>query len=279
MALGARVKVSRLLSWLWLAAALLLGGCAPKSDPLSAAKKFFQQLAAGQTHEAYASAAFGFQAQQSERVFVQTIRELGLEDIASADWETPQVTGREARVPLTVHTKAARTLPFVVTLVQESRAWRVYALRSPVSETSGRTGNHFSLVGKGSAFTDALSRPVPADKEVRSLISETLLNFNDAIRQKSFADFYERVSTAWQKQLTQGQLQRAFQPFIDKEVDLSNIRGLDAVIDPPPTINTEGLLLINGHYSTQPYQVHFALKFVYELPRWKLFGIDVNLQK
>jgi len=25
--------------------------------------------------------------------------------------------------------------------------------------------------------------------------------------------------------------------------------------------------------------VHFSLKFIYELPTWKLFGIDVNLRK
>lgn len=259
--------------------ALFLHGCAPKSDPLSAAKQFFQQIDAGQTAEAYQSAAFGFQAQQTEKIFAQTIREMGLDEIASAEWEAPEISGREARVSVSVRTKSARNLPFIVTLVEESRAWKVYALRSPKPEGAGRSENNFSLVGKGAAFSDALSRPVPEEKEIKRLIQETLLRFDEAIRQKSFADFYAGVSAAWQRQLTQGQLQRAFQPFIDREVDLSNIRDTEVVIDAPPTINTDGLLLVSGHYPTSPYKVVFALKFVYELPRWKLFGIDVNLQR
>lgn len=269
-----------MLSWCVAAgAALLLGGCSPKSDPLSAAKQFFAEVDADRPDAAYASAAFGFRAEQSEKVFAQTIRELGLDEVASAEWSPPEITGREARVPVIVQTKSGGAHSFVVTLVEESGVWRVYALRSPKGESSRRMDNRFSLVGKGAAFTDALSHPVPDDKEVRALIGETLLLFNDAIQQKSFAEFYERVSLAWQKQLTQGQLQRAFQPFIDKEVDLGGIRSVEVVIDQPPTINTEGLLLVSGHYPTSPYKVFFALKFVYELPRWKLFGIDVNLQR
>ena len=50
-------------------------------------------------------------------------------------------------------------------------------------------------------------------------------------------------------------------------------------LDGPPVINTEGVLVINGHFHTAPYQVYFNMKFMYELPRWKLFGLDVNLQK
>lgn len=273
------MKVSRLLSCIGLGVVLLLGGCAPKSDPLAAAEQFFQQIAAGKTQEAYASAAFGFQAQQSEKVFAQTLKEMGLEDFASADWGAPELTGREARIPVTVQTKGGQALPIVVTLVEEAHTWRVYALRTPKGNSAIRSDNRFSLVGKGAAFTDALSRPVPDEAESKALASETVLLFNAAIQQKSFAEFYERVSLAWQTQLTQGQLQRAFQPFIDKEVDLSGIHNVKPILDPPPSINTEGLLLISGHYPTSPYKVFFALKFVYELPRWKLFGIDVNLQK
>ena len=212
------MKVPRLLSRLCLAAALLLGGCGSKNDPLGAAKQFFQQIAAG-----------------------QTIKELGLDGFTSAEWETPEIIRREARVPVKVRTKSNTTLSFVVTLVEESRIWRVYALRSPKSEITGRSDNQFSLVGKGAAFSDALSRPLPDEKETKALSTETLLMFNDAIQQKSFADFYDRVSLAWQKQLTQGQLQRAFQPFIEKQVDLSGIRGVEAVIDSPPTMTVLSL--------------------------------------
>ena len=275
------MKVSRLLSRFSVICAvlLLLGGCGKKSDPLGAAKQFFEQIAAGKTQEAYASAAFGFQAQQSESVFAQTVREMGLAEFASAEWQPAEISGREARLPVTVRTKQGEELPFVVTLVEESGKWRVHALRTPRNGSMTRTDNRFSLVGKGAGFSDALNRPLPTDAEVQVLTRETLLAFNQAIRQQSFTEFYAGVSTAWQKQLTEGQLQRAFQPFIEKGVDLKGIAALPAVIDPPPFISTDGLLMVSGHYPTQPYKVHFSLKYIYELPRWKLFGIDVNLRQ
>ena len=39
----------------------------------------------------------------------------------------------------------------------------------------------------------------------------------------------------------------------------------------------EGLLVVAGMFPTQPYRVAFSFKYMYEVPRWKLFGIDVNL--
>jgi hypothetical protein len=103
--------------------------------------------------------------------------------------------------------------------------------------------------------------------------------FNNAIQQKSFGEFYGSVSSKWRSTLTEGQLQRAFQPFVDQGVNMGGAVKTDPIFDPPPQITTEGLLLVTGHYPSKPYQVVFSLKYIYELPNWKLFGIDVNLRK
>lgn len=276
---GAGVHLGRWL--LVFATALFLGGCAPKGDPLSASKEFFEQLASGDTSGAYSSAAFGFQAEQSEKAFEQRVREMGLNSIASTSWGAPELKGREARVPVTITTRAQATLPFVVTLVRESDVWRVHALKAAGGDV--RQANQFSLVGKGLAFTDALNKPMPQGREVNALVRATLVEFNEALQQKSFAGFYQWVSTAWQNQLTESQLQRAFQPFMDRQIDFAGIAELEPVIDVEPTINSEGLLLITGHYDAapprMPYKLHFALKHVYELPNWKLFGLDLSLTK
>jgi len=44
-------------------------------------------------------------------------------------------------------------------------------------------------------------------------------------------------------------------------------------------VNSDGLLILAGHYDGHPYRIQFALKYIYELPSWKLFGLDVNLLK
>ena len=89
--------------------------------------------------------------------------------------------------------------------------------------------------------------------------------------------------------MTLKQLQHAFQPFIDKKVNLGALRTLAPIFDTPPVIDPEGLLIVLGHYPSQPYtgegnpsgsfKVYFSLRYTYELPKWKLLGIDVQLTK
>ncbi|MEA3209024.1 MAG: hypothetical protein QOE70_2081 [Chthoniobacter sp.] len=265
-------------SILALLIALAGAGCAKKSDPVEPARQFFQQIAAGQIAEAYASAAFGFRAQQTEKAFAQTVKEIGLADHAAVQWEPPEIKDREAKIRVEVSTRTGERIPFTVTLLNESGAWRIYSMRLR-GDAGGRSQNRFSLVGKGSAFSDSLSRPVPEERDLRRLVTDTLLTFDAAIQQRSFTDFYETVSEAWQKQLTLGQLERAFQPFIENNVRLGGVRDAEMALDGPPSINTDGVLVVNGHFPTAPYKTFFSLKYVYELPRWKLFGIDVNLQR
>jgi hypothetical protein len=263
---------------IFLAIALMLSGCGRKGDPTESAKIFFQQIAEGQTATAYANSAFAFKAQQTEKAFAQTVKEMGLIGQESLEWETPEVLDNEATLRVAVVTKDGRKLPFVVTLVYEADAWRIHSLRSPRSSGGTRTENRFTLVGKGAAFSDAQSQRMPDAKEIDQMVMRTLAKFDEAIQQKSFADFYSDVAVAWQKHLTVGQLERAFQPFVNAGVRFGGLKEAEMQLDGPPTINSEGVLVVNGHFRTSPYQIYFNMKFLYELPRWKLFGLDVNLQ-
>jgi hypothetical protein len=65
--------------------------------------------------------------------------------------------------------------------------------------------------------------------------------------------------------------------FIEKQARISEIKSLEPKLD-PVLINTEGLLMLSGEYATQPYATVFQLKYIYELPKWKLFGIAVYLR-
>ena len=270
-----------------LALALALASCTKKADPLAAAQLFLQQVSAGQAQAAYQTAAFGFQAQRSAAVFETAAREMGLVDTAGAEWDKPQIEGRTAKIPVRVKTKDGKEVPLIVTLTRESSKWEVYSLKSPPNETTGISENRFTLVGKAPALNDAVSQPVPPEAELRQLVRTTLLTFNDAITTNSFDAFYNSVSTAWQTgkftggqgQLTKGQLQREFQPFVDKKINLSGIKTVDPVWTTPVSVGTDGLLVLSGYYPTEQFRVIFSLKYTYELPTWKLFGIDVKLEK
>jgi hypothetical protein len=164
--------------------------------------------------------------------------------------------------------------------------------------------NRFSIVGRGPEFVEAVNRQPPPDSEiVEQLVNETLASFDEAVKQRDFISFFERCSLAWQDQLVNGEyrpgtpmtmrvaltdgqkqigasrLTRAFQPFIDKKVDLSGVTTKKPILSAPPLVTTDGLMVVSGQYDTQPYRVFFSMKFMYELPKWKLFGLDVSLRK
>lgn len=262
-----------------LAFALTLSGCAKKPDPVASARRFFERIAAGDARGAYQDSAFGFQAQRNAAAFEGAAKEMGLAEYVGAEWEPAAIERQTAKVTARLKTRSGKEIPLLITLTDETGAWRVYSLRSPPSETTGVSENRFTLVGKAPALTGAVIQPVPPDDELRALVRDNLLRFNEAIREQSFDAFYDSVSSKWQDQLTKGQLQRAFQPFIDKRVDLSGLQHLDCTFDVSPEVGADGLLTVIGDYATKPYKVHFSLKFFYELPVWKLFGVDVSLQK
>ncbi len=265
--------------FLGLTLLVLCCGCEKKADPAQASRSFFQQLFEGKVKEAYDGAAFGFQTLQTESAFEANAREMGLTGGKAVEIGTPKIDGRTAKVESNVTTSKGEKASLIVTLQDERGAWRVYSIRTPRSIETGLSENRFTLVGKGLAFNDATHQPLPDEKTTALLVRDNLLQFNNAIRTRSFTDFYNFVAVAWQAQLTEKQLQRAFQGFIDQNVDISTIKDLEPVFDNPPMISSDGLLLVSGHYPTKPYVVTFSLKFIYELPDWKLFGLDVDLRQ
>jgi hypothetical protein len=266
-----------------LAMLLLLAGfsgCEKKADPKEAAQRFFEMVASGRTAEAYASSAFAFQAQQSQKLFEQNVKELGLSDLTSWTFDEPASADDAVKIRVECVGKEGAKFSLNATLIHESGEWRIYALKPPRSIETGLVENRFSIVGRGVDFVDPVNRqPVPDEATVKKMALDTLLMFNVAVKERSFETFHAKISEAWRKQVTEAQLERAFGIFLEKQVDLAGIKDVEVVLEPPPQITTDGLLMITGEYPTRPLKVAFALKYMYEVPRWRLFGIDVSLRK
>ena len=261
------------------AIALFTAACETKSDPAVALRTFFEQIAAGKAPQAYAETAFGFQVGQDEKAFEAVVRDLGLGDYESLQSEPPKIEKNTATLRLEITTHAGQRLPFVITMTHETGAWRVFRIRSPRDAATGVAENPFTVLGKVPEIVGATVTEPPEEKEVRRLIRVNLLAFDQAVVDRSFKAFYDTLSAKWKDQLTEGQLERAFQPFIDHQFRVDGVASTEAILDRPPTLNSEGMLIVSGYYPTEPFKTVFSLKFNYEMPKWKLFGIDVNLQK
>lgn len=118
---------------------------------------------------------------------------------------------------------------------------------------------------------------LPQDKELKALVFDSLFAFNRAVQEKSFVKFHEeRLSPEFRKQFPLDKFTAAFQVFIDKGYDISNIAKSEPIFDVTPAIDSDGLLLLKGHYPTRPNKVTFKLTYTYESSAWKLMGINVQ---
>ena len=262
-----------------LLVALLASGCGKKPDASSAANTFLEQVKNGQFEAAYAEASFAFQTRQTLAAFEANATEIGLPGLRSVEVGAPAMEDELVKMEVQVTNRLGATFPLIVTMQEQRGAWRIYSLKFPRSPETGLAENRFSIVGKGASFGGGTAQPPPDESAVRKLLAETMGDFDRAIKDQSFDEFHSKVSATWKQQLTSKTLQRAFQPFIDKGVDMSGFADVVPVFDAPPYTSGEGLLLVSGHYPTEPYKILFSMKYIYELPEWKLFGIDVNLQK
>jgi hypothetical protein len=126
---------------------------------------------------------------------------------------------------------------------------------------------------------DASRGTVPADDELQDMTHTALTDFNNAVQQGDFTDFYATISKAWQKQTTPETFNQGFKEFIDKKVDISKSNSMDASFSPEPSVEKKGgtsVLNVQGRYETSPLPVKFKLTYIPEGKQWKLFGIEVD---
>lgn len=98
---------------------------AVSSGPVEAVEAFFALLAVGNTKEAYQAQAAAARVEDSEVAFAAAAKGASLTDYVSGSWTEQQMTETEATVEGIVRLKGGRSLPLLVTLVQEGGAWKV----------------------------------------------------------------------------------------------------------------------------------------------------------
>jgi hypothetical protein len=118
---------------------------------------------------------------------------------------------------------------------------------------------------------------MPPDKELKALLFDSLFAFNQAVQKKDFTKFHqERLASEFRKQFPLEKFAAAFQVFIDKGYDISSIAKSEPVFDSPAAFDSDGLLVVKGHYPTRPNKVTFKLTYDHEGSAWKLMGINVQ---
>lgn len=131
-------------------------------------------------------------------------------------------------------------------------------------------------------FPDAGETAMPSDDEIITLISNSLQAFNAAVAAGNFTEFYENESAIiWKQQISAEEFKNAFALFLeDQETYQQYIGNMlynaeDIVINAPPVFGQFNELTVTGYVVGSPNQ-NFELRYIYEHPNWKLFGIKIS---
>jgi hypothetical protein len=229
---------------------------------VKAGDEFLEQIGSGKIAAAYESASPTLKSQQTAKSFEQAVKDLGLTDFASASWSSRETKNDRARLEGSVKTRSGGKIPLTMELVKESGMWKVIYLSAPQAGVSVEQGG----------------KQLPSDEKSKALALDSLLAFNKAVQDKSFVGFHQQISRRWQEQITPDKLKEVFNQFIEKQIDISRIKEVEPILNAAPQINSDGLLVLEGYYPTHSNKIYFRLKYTYEHPAWKLFGIQVNVE-
>lgn len=232
------------------------------SGMVNTADGFFRAAAGEDFSKAKPFLAEGFLAETSLEDLQVFMRQTGLGEYKKASWGERSVSSKGVgELDGTVETKAGGILPVHVTFVKEKGAWKILALKK-------------TAVGASKEGPP----PMPADAELKALAADAVHAVALAINARDFGPFYNGIAKLWQAQTTKEELLKAFQPFVQQNIDLSVLRKIEPVLNAAPKINDEGMLVLQGYYPSTPSVVHFTTSFVYEHPKWALGGINLQVK-
>ncbi|MGB8353819.1 MAG: hypothetical protein WCD79_08045 [Chthoniobacteraceae bacterium] len=232
----------------------------------------------GQYPEAFESASFAFQAQQSVPGFIATAKDLGLGDYPSRNWTEKSASEKEALLDGDFTSAAGEKLSLEVSLLKESGKWKIYTILTPAPNDPNHFVDRFNHIGRGQTFGDVFMRKVPSDDQVRALVDDTMQQFNTGLHKKNFGDFYLTTSALWRSETSKERVEGAFKSFVDAQISIDPYKDTKAVFSEPPRLNSEGMLIVKGYYPTKPNRIIFDLRYTFELPKWKLLAITISIK-
>lgn len=125
----------------------------------------------------------------------------------------------------------------------------------------------------------AKTKNMPEKQEIDMMVKKALVEFNQAVQKKDFSDFQSQLAKAFKDKFSPDDLKNAFQVFINKKIDFSDVSdsyiflSQEAIYDSYGDLILKGFAIIDNGY---PNIVEFALDYRWENDKWKLIQIEVK---
>lgn len=233
------------------------------SGMTESAQAFFKAIKEENYTGAYEHLSEEFRASTTQEEFVAFLDNSALMNFSEASWGSRSISGGIGELDGSITTEAGGVVPIRLGLVKENDTWKIYSIHKP------RAG-----VARQESAVD-----LPSAEALVSLVDKTMLEFAESVNAGDFSGFYAHVSNLWRKQSSVEEFNDIFRSFIEADINLlPALERHTPVFEREPKVDGEGVLVLEGHYPTQPSRLWFELKYLYEGIGWKVVGINVNLQ-
>lgn len=232
------------------------------ADMVRSADEFFTAVKDKDIDNAYLYLSEDFKSNISKSELERYLTNNSLDEYKDASWESRSINGGRGSLIGSVTTETGGVVPVTLNFVKGEDGWKIYSIQKP-----------------SPGFQDEITNvEIPSPEEQVELVSKSMYVFAESVNAKSMERFRSHVSRLWQKQFTVEKFDEAFKSFYELGVDLTVLDNFSPQFSSTPSIDEFGVLVIAGSYPTEPKQVHFEQKYIYEGLDWKLMGFSVNIK-
>lgn len=245
------------------------------SDMVSSTDEFFAMVGANEVDSAYQGLSSAFKAETTLEQLNAFLSASGLSKFKEASWNSRSIKNGLGTLEGSVTTTDGATIPLEIQLVKEDGSWKIQHLSRKAAGVSTEKG---SATESKTEAAPVASKTVPSNDELVSMVRATMREFGKSIDGKSMESFHGYISNLWRSQYTVEKLEESYGKLYKMGAKWSSLENMSPVFEAEPVIDERGVLIVKGHYPTNPDTLTFAQKYIKEGLDWKLFGLHVNLR-
>ena len=230
------------------------------SSIVDTANYFFSAVKQKEITKARNYLAGDFKASTDEKALIEFLSKSAILNFKESSWSKRQVSGDRSELHGSITTDTGGVVPIKMIFVKENDSWNIYAIQKPSA----------GLQSEDSSPT------APNKANQVSLVKQSMHDFIISVGKKDMEHFRSTVSHLWQQQHTTKTLNKAFEEIINSGGNWEVLEDLTPVLSSDAQIDENEVLLLAGYYTTEPNQVHFEQKYVYEGLSWKLIGFMIE---
>lgn len=226
-------------------------------DLPEAADTFFGKLASNDVQGAYNETTQQFKNTTSFEEFNGFVAGYELNKYESATWNQREVNNSEGQLKGNIILNGLGEKPLTLNLKKEGDTWKIQGINIGTSE-----------------LAVAPEKGVPNDEETVKLVQDTLYSFAQSVEKKNFTKFHSEISELWKTDIT---ADKFFEYFggLKLAIPSEKVKTIKPIFSSAPYLK-DNLLIVDGYIANSSGKIQFQLKYTYEHPNWKLFGIYVK---